>query len=99
VLKITIQPEKRSTKLLLEGRLTGPWVKELNRCWDAAVTAPNGEVTVDLSGVTFIDAEGKALLTQMWQQGAKFQAAGCLTRSIVEEITQAHLLEPGSERA
>jgi hypothetical protein len=41
-----------------------------------------------LTGVTFIDANGKALLTKLWQQGAQLQAVGCLTRCIVEEITK-----------
>jgi hypothetical protein len=39
-----------------------------------------------LTGVTFLDADGKALLTKLWQQGAELFAAGCLTRCVVEEI-------------
>jgi hypothetical protein len=89
MLKITIQPGKNSTRLLLEGRLTGPWVEELSRCWAAAAAVPHSDVMIDLAGVTFIDAQGKALLTRMWQSGAKLHAVGCLTRCIVEEITKA----------
>jgi len=44
---------------------------------------------IDLTGVTFIDADGKALLTKLWQQGAELRALGCLTRCVVEEITGA----------
>jgi ABC-type transporter Mla MlaB component len=88
MLKITIQPKKTSTRLVLEGRLTGPWVEELRRCW-AAADVGGGEVNIDLAGVTFIDTEGKALLTRMWHSGAKLHAVGCLTRCIVEEITKA----------
>jgi len=39
--------------------------------------------------VTFIDPQGKALLTKMWQQGVKLHAVGCLTRCIVEEISKS----------
>jgi hypothetical protein len=86
MLKITIQTETRSTRLKLEGRLTGPWVEELRRCWDAAANVVAGDVIVDLTGVTYIDARGKALMTRMWEGGARFHAVGCLTRSIVDEI-------------
>jgi ABC-type transporter Mla MlaB component len=46
-------------------------------------------VHVDLDGVTFIDAGGRALLRTMHEEGAKLAAcSGCMTRAIVEEITQ-----------
>lgn len=89
MLKITIHPERGATRLTLEGRLAGPWVEELDRCWREASGSQQNHFVVDLSGVTFIDPQGKALLTKMWQQGAKFEAVGCLTRCIVEDITKA----------
>jgi hypothetical protein len=42
---------------------------------------------VDLTGVTFIDAAGKACLAAMHRQGAEFVTADCLTKGIVAEIT------------
>ena len=89
MLKITIHPEAGVTRLKLEGRLAGLWVEELDRCWREAAGAPQNHVVVDLSEVTFIDPEGKELLTKMWQQGAKLHAVGCLTRCIVDEISKA----------
>ena len=78
-----------SLSIILEGKLVGPWVEELNSYWrQMSVNQPSGTM-IDLTGVTFIDANGKALLTKLWQQGAELRAAGCLTRSIVEEITKA----------
>jgi anti-anti-sigma regulatory factor len=44
---------------------------------------------INLTGVTFVDAEGKALLARMSQQGAQLHAVGCLTKCIVEEIAKA----------
>jgi anti-anti-sigma regulatory factor len=93
MLKITIQPGKTTTRLMLEGRLTGPWVEELRRCWEAAAVVAASDVVIDLAGVTFIDAEGKELLIRMWQGGAKFHAVGCLTRCIVEEITKGEVVK------
>ena len=49
-------------------------------------------VMIDLTGVTFIDPEGKALLAGLWRRGAELRAAGCLTRCVVEEIRRN---EPG----
>jgi anti-anti-sigma regulatory factor len=92
MLKITIQPRKTATRLMLEGRLTGPWVEELRRCWEAAADVAD-DVIIDLAGVTFIDADGKELLIRMWQGGAKLHAVGCLTRCIVEEITKGEVVE------
>jgi len=51
---------------------------------------------IDLTGVTFIDANGKALLTRLWQQGAELRAVGCLIRCVVEEITGSSRLASSS---
>lgn len=87
MLRITTLTNPGTTTLQLEGKLTSPWTEELHRCWQEMIDAHQQQVLIDLSGVTFIDADGKALLTHLWQQGATFHAAGCLNTSIVEEIT------------
>jgi hypothetical protein len=46
------------------------------------------DVRVDLSGLTFVDDAGKACLAAMYHEGADFIADDCLTKSIVEEISQ-----------
>jgi hypothetical protein len=90
MLKITGQKDAvpASMSIILEGRLAGPWVEELNSYWcQFSGTQQHGAV-IDLTGVTFIDANGKELLTRLWQQGAELHAVGCLTRCTVEEITK-----------
>lgn len=91
MLKITKHRDagSESVSFKLEGRLAGPWVEELETCWRQTAANPQSRAVVDLTGVTFVDADGKALLTRMWQRGAELRAAGCLTRCIVEEITKA----------
>ena len=76
-----------SLSIILEGKLVGPWVEELNSYWRQMSVNQQSCAVIDLTGVTFIDANGKALLTRLWQQGAELRAAGCLTRCVVEEIT------------
>lgn len=89
MLKITQHRDaaSKSVSFMLEGRLAGPWVEELDTCWRSGGANLQSRTVVDLTGVTFVDADGRALLTRMWQQGAELRAAGCLTRCIVEEIT------------
>lgn len=73
--------------LILEGRLAGPWVVELQAYVAGALVNQRHCRRIDLAGVTFIDAEGKALLARLWREGAELRASGCLTRCVVEEIT------------
>jgi ABC-type transporter Mla MlaB component len=62
-------------------------VQELEACWDATVGQRRTVPRVDLTGVTHIDAAGKAYLATLHRQGAKFVTADCLTEGIVAEIT------------
>ncbi|WP_455244493.1 STAS domain-containing protein [Petrachloros mirabilis] len=87
MLKITIHSTNDATTIGLEGRLTGPWVEELDSVWQRVRASAASPLIVDLTGVTFIEREGKALLTRLWQEGAELLAAGCCNKSIVDEIT------------
>ncbi|THJ09993.1 MAG: STAS domain-containing protein [Nitrospira sp. CG24C] len=90
MLKITTVTNAESIAFRLEGRLAGPWVKELERCWDSIVgTMTTHPLIVDLSAVTYVDSDGKDLLKKIHRQGATLVASGCLTSSIVKEITQS----------
>ena len=90
MLKITMQIAAGVMTFSLEGKLAGPWVKELDLCWrSAAGTQQIYPVRVDLSSVTFIDAEGKDLLSRIYREGAKLVATGCLNKCIVEGIMQS----------
>lgn len=87
MLKITTLTNAESIALRLEGRLAGPWVQELERCWDSVVgSTTNHPLTVDLSAVTYVDSDGKDLLKKIHKQGARLVASGCLTSCIVNEI-------------
>jgi hypothetical protein len=73
------------TILKLEGKLAGPWVKELETVWQQEV-APGKSATVFLEAVTFIDDRGKELLARIHENGAELTAEGCMTNAIVNEI-------------
>ena len=90
MLRITTQDNPRVLTLRVEGRLIGPWAAELEKCWQG-ILADQGKpkLRVDLRGVTFIVAAGKAVIAAMHQQGAQLIANDCETCGLVEEITKA----------
>jgi hypothetical protein len=101
MLRITVHDAPRTLTFRLEGKLAGPWVRELEECWRGAL-ANQGEpnLRVDLTDVTFIDAAGQACLAAMHRQGAEFVAADCLMKAVVAEITGAPLPDhPPAKRA
>jgi hypothetical protein len=75
------------TRLLVEGRLAGACVHELEKCWrETASTKSPESILVDLSSVTFVDTAGKQLLARMHERGTRFTAAGLLANDLIEEI-------------
>ena len=71
--------------LTLEGKVTGPWVGELERAWNSI--GAREAVSVDLRQVSFVDASGKGLLEQMWHAGADFVTDSPLMKQVIEEVT------------
>jgi ABC-type transporter Mla MlaB component len=89
MLRITVHDNPGALTFQLEGRLAGPWVRELEACWQGALASRREPILcVDLTGVTSIDAAGKACLAALHRQGAEFVAADCLMKAAVAEITQ-----------
>ena len=82
----------------MEGRLIGPWVNELEQAWHCIKQSGEGTLVVDLTGVTFIEENGKNLLARMWREGAELVATGCCNRPIVEQITGATPSSPANHR-
>ncbi len=89
MLRITIDNEATTTRFIVEGKLAGPSVEELKKCWHRVASAgANLPLLVDLSATTLIDSDGKALLTEMHGQGVRLAAVGLMTQAIIEEITR-----------
>ncbi len=99
MLKITLQQDsvQQGAAIVLEGRLAGPWVKELRTYCQRVVENHQRCTMLDLTGVTFVDAEGKKLLASLWQQGVELRASGCLTTCVVEEISRLERCAPSKE--
>jgi ABC-type transporter Mla MlaB component len=95
MLRITIHDQPDSVTLQLEGKLVGPWVREVQDCWQRSLASQAKSRCLDLTGVIMIDAAGKAFLAAAHARGAELLACGCLMRAVVAEITNAPLPDCG----
>src|SRR5260370_29059075 len=87
MLRITKVKKRRKVTLSVEGKLAGPSVGTLEQCWrELRAASTNEKFSVNLCGVSFIDAAGKVLLEEIHRQGGELVAEGCLNQAIVREI-------------
>lgn len=88
MLKITLRRADTPPKMVLEGRMAGAWVEAVRAEWQTLSPTERRSCLIDLTGVAYVDAEGKALLSEMGNGGAQFVASGCCMKFLVEEITK-----------
>jgi hypothetical protein len=91
VLRITIEENSEAMVLKLEGRLTGPWVTELDRLWEETKPArADRKFALDLRATTFADAEGIRSLREIYRQtSAAILTATPWTQYLAQEIQSA----------
>jgi len=89
VLRISVEEDSGGFSLILEGRLVGPWVDELHKvCEHRGAPAKHLQVTVDLCGVTSMDARGQALLDRLLQRGATLRCSDVMNQYWVEQMAR-----------
>jgi len=89
MLRITVNNDIGATRLKIEGRLMGAWVRELESCWRQVMTTqPPPRILVELTDVSFVDEEGGKLLKLMAASGVELVAVDILMKALVEEITE-----------
>ncbi len=87
VLKISVYHTDSQFQLVLEGKVTAPWIAELTAEWKRVLVQLDGrEVVIDLRNVTLISEEGEALLYQVMLAGARFRCSGVLTKHLIREL-------------
>ncbi len=65
MLKVTKNQAGSTETWELEGKLSGEWVKELERCWKERSSPTGVSLQLHLKAISYIDAAGKQLLTEM----------------------------------
>jgi ABC-type transporter Mla MlaB component len=88
MLRVTIKQADSAETWELEGKLSGDWVKELERCWKERASPVGVPLQVHLKAVSYIDAAGRQLLAEMHVGGVEIRGCGCMTKAVVEEITR-----------
>jgi hypothetical protein len=71
----TVKKGPSDLLLIVEGKVLGPWVGELEATAAQAMDSVPGRVFIDIAAVSFVDASGVKLLHQLMDQGVGLQAA------------------------
>ena len=76
--------------IMLEGRVAGPWVAELNRVWvETAPHLSSKSLVIDLRNVTYADSAGTDTLKQIYTHTrAKLLSASPWTEYLASEISK-----------
>jgi outer membrane protein TolC len=94
MLRITTTDIGEKVILKLEGKLSGPWVEEFERCCRmSADIYKNRRLVVDLTGVTYVDDGGKKLLCSLSNSGAQLMGSGIMPKSLIDEICPEKAVE------
>ena len=89
MLKISVVETHGQRRLVLEGKLAGPWTTEVEKAWrDAGSRLQGRKLIVDLSNVTLISADGEDMLLRLMGEGAKFSCGGVLTKHVLKRLAQ-----------
>ena len=87
MLRITADLNSDPIVLKVEGKLKGPWVTELEHCWQSTrATCPGHRLRIELNDITFVEDRGKILLTEMLNSGVELIATRPMMKSILEDI-------------
>ena len=82
-------------RLVVEGKLSGPWVAELRTtCRNAKRDLEGRRLVIDLSSLTLISREGEDAIVDLMKEGAKFSCAGVFTRHVLKRLARRCRCEP-----
>ena len=87
MLKITeVENESRIT-LILEGKLSDPWLSEFERTWAEAKRGGWSKVIVNMKDVISISDRAHAVLHEMARDGVKFVCPrGVFTKHVIKRL-------------
>jgi hypothetical protein len=88
MLKIAVEDSRECRRLIVEGRLTAPWVAELRELCETSVADLDGrELVVELKDLLVISQEGQNVLAELMAKGISVRStSGIFTRHILDEV-------------
>ena len=89
MLRISIIDGQTERRLIVEGKLVGPWVAELRSACDNVNAEPlSRKLVIDMRHVTAISQEGENVLFELIQRGVKFRCSGVFTKHILKQVAR-----------
>ncbi len=88
MIRIEVIDQRDGVILIVEGRLVGVFVPELEQCWREQMLGQLRPVIVDLKSVLSIDQDGRRLLRAMYESGVTFRGAGISMQDELAAIAQ-----------
>jgi anti-anti-sigma regulatory factor len=93
--KISIIDTPAQRRLVVEGKLSDPWVAELRTtCRNASRDLDGRKLLIDLNSLTVISREGEDAILDLMKEGAKFSCAGILTRHVLKRLARRCRCQP-----
>ena len=87
--KISIVDTPAQRRLVVEGKLSEPWVDELRIAWKNANRDSDGrKLVIDLNRLTVISREGEHAIFDLMKQGAKFSCGNVLTKHVLKQLAR-----------
>lgn len=87
MLRISFSDSLEGQHWILCGRLAGQWVDELRACWQYARNhVSRSHAVMDVRDVTFVDAEGEKLLSELRSAGVEFVASGVEMKHLLQNL-------------
>jgi ABC-type transporter Mla MlaB component len=96
MLRITVHNGETTQTILLEGKISGPWVEEFAHAWHRLTPALGAKkLQLDLRNVDFVDAKGTQLLRDIYRQSkACFLTDSPLTQYFAD-VAMRNVLKDG----
>ena len=93
--RISIVDTPAQRRLVVEGKLSNPWVAELRTtCRNASRDLDGRKLLIDLNSLTVISREGEDAILDLMKEGAKFSCAGILTRHVLKRLARKCRCQP-----
>jgi hypothetical protein len=89
MLKISIIEGHAERRLIVEGKLVGPWVAELRTaCENVNTGLPGRKLVIDMRHLTAISQEAENVLLELVQKGVKFRCCGVFAKHVLKQVAR-----------
>ena len=96
MLKISMVEGKDKRRLIVEGKLVGPWAAELKSvCAETRQDFRGRGLIIDMRHLTAISQEGENVLCELIQDGVKFRCRGVFTKHVLKQVARRANGKPG----